>query len=276
MFFSRNAKLYSALAVALFALVALLAFALMAYTSTSPLTINGKQHLADVIMSQGYFDRLDKTNLKVRGCTLDGRSCMEKYLHGVREPTPAEKDLLEIYTGRIDARMSPESRLRKIPWRVLFFDDKSEGGFPHTHGDCIMLPYKFLTKHEHEEQEHVIDTLLHEKVHVYQRMFPFDFLDLYLRYWGFGVLGLASQRIPGIRSNPDTNDVLFADSSGVMISPAFKKLPTGLGDIVDTRDHPNEMAAYMLPRIIIGTDYGEKGGERVRNGLVSWAKKYVL
>lgn len=77
-----------------------------------------------------------------------------------------------------------------------------EAGMPHTHGPCIIMSHDWLTVP-------TPGTLIHELIHVHQRMNPADFDPLYAK-WGFqradGMISGLEAKYPLYRVNPDGLD----------------------------------------------------------------------
>ncbi len=100
---------------------------------------------------------------------------------------------------------------RSIPWRFIVVDDRLESGMPHTIHSAIVFPawwLEMLTKSI--EQSNVektwacIETLVHERVHVWQKMHPPLFHSLYST-WGWKFMNsIPKSLIERHRHNPDT------------------------------------------------------------------------
>lgn len=77
-----------------------------------------------------------------------------------------------------------------------------ESGMPHTHGPCIIMSHDWLSRP-------TAGTLIHELMHVHQRMNPADFEPLYSK-WGFrrtdGMISGLEAKYPLYRVNPDGLD----------------------------------------------------------------------
>ena len=77
-----------------------------------------------------------------------------------------------------------------------------EAGMPHTHGPCIIMSHDWLSSP-------TPGTLVHELMHVHQRMNPADFDPLYAK-WGFqradGMISGLEAKYPLYRVNPDGLD----------------------------------------------------------------------
>lgn len=217
----------------------------------------------------GYFERFNSIDLAVRKC-YSIHECKNKYFKGLRLMSICEKLLLSKYIKTIQRHINSKSMFYQIPFRVVMFNPSSENGYPHTHGNIIMLPDGFLNSFD----ENKIDTLLHEQIHVYQKLYPLDFLDLYINFWGFDLLGITTD--DKSRSNPDTNLLVFADSQGKPIHSTYAHDATQLTDIIDPRDHPNEMSAYMLPSLLLSHRYQTKIDQIAVKQLEQWAEKYMI
>jgi hypothetical protein len=77
-----------------------------------------------------------------------------------------------------------------------------EAGMPHTHGPCIIMSHDWLSSP-------TPGTLIHELMHVHQRMNPTDFDPLFAK-WGFqradGMISGLEAKYPMYRVNPDGLD----------------------------------------------------------------------
>lgn len=91
-----------------------------------------------------------------------------------------------------------------LPWRIGFMKHKLyEDGLPHTRVDLIMLPTRLAKASDRE----LVDTLFHEKVHIYQKAYPRD-LERWLVHNGFERV---RRRTKGsrIRANPDIDGWVY-------------------------------------------------------------------
>lgn len=155
-----------------------------------------------------------------------------------------------------------------IPWNVVInVDPQVEAFMPHTLGTVIIIPRDLASKYDIEK---VAQIMLHEKIHVFQRVYPDRTAEL------LGLLGYSRRcfawQLPSdelaIRSNPDVDAWVYEDKHG---RSAFRALTNhgadGLrstGTLVwekdggfrwlggqDYDDHPFEIMASDLSEIII-------------------------
>ena len=107
--------------------------------------------------------------------------------------------------------------LCETPWQLMQVDDRLEDGMPHTIHSVIVLPMWLVRalcdQRSSVEHSRAVETLVHERMHVMQKVRREWFGDLYAM-WGFRAVGTATQRHrDGVRrlhdafasrTNPDT------------------------------------------------------------------------
>jgi predicted RND superfamily exporter protein len=138
----------------------------------------------------------------------------------------------------------------KIPWIIGFLNDTGyENGFPHTRNNIIIIPV-----HLFNNKSSLQKILIHEKIHIYQKMYPDD-IQLYLNEHGFTRYCLR-QNYNDCRANPDLDKWLYKDSNGNIMKSKYINNPKSINDVIfepinnDTCEHPLEYMAYSLADII--------------------------
>ncbi len=133
-----------------------------------------------------------------------------------------------------------------IPWKLaLTEDDVYEEGFPHTREDVIFVSTRTL----HEVDHDLTATLIHEKVHIYQRKNPKIMKDI-LNVLGYRELNVPRNKLQ--RSNPDLNNNTYYDTKNnrIMIFTYISDRPNGINDIKNSEhashEHPYETIAYDI------------------------------
>lgn len=133
-----------------------------------------------------------------------------------------------------------------LKWKIsLTFGSDYEYGFPHTRNDIILLNKE---KCESYSPLELCQTLLHEKVHVYQKMIP-EFKE-YLEE-NFEKI----KRNNNTRANPDTDGIVYKDiHNGVTLSCEYGKDSLDVNKVKCTNsdvsmEHPYEMIAYEFDKI---------------------------
>ena len=103
-------------------------------------------------------------------------------------------------------------KLRALPWKIAVTSGGStyEYGFPHTRGDVIVVNEKDV-----KDDDEFVDTLLHEQMHVYQKMYPEDF-QKYLDSEGF-VRYCRRNLIQNVAANPDADAWVYMKDGEVFV-----------------------------------------------------------
>lgn len=134
---------------------------------------------------------------------------------------------------------------KNIDWKIAKINKGYDWNFPQTRVDVVFLPEWFFEKPS-------VKTLVHEKLHLYQRQFPEVFNKLYNK-WGFKKIQLNDSEIKQIGSlgiydrtinNPDTTDGgvwVFRKNRNVFLLPVYvinseNGMPTTLGFNMDFSD----------------------------------------
>jgi hypothetical protein len=200
--------------------------------------------------SDGYFNRFTKNDLTARNAVG-----LEQYIQGFNcsDFSDSDKDLISDCIAEIETIVIKDpyvdwvdsEKFHAIPWKIgLITDDSYEYGLPHTRIDAIFLPKKSVS----QTAKDLINTLMHEKLHVYQKMYPDDF-QKYLDHHGFVKYGNGGL---DLAANPDTDDYVYAVKKVVHCGKYAKGHKPGINSIVyqpinDPKyDHPRELAVYNL------------------------------
>lgn len=171
-----------------------------------------------------YFLKMEFKESKLRGC-IDSPSqyknilkkCNKYYCQNILSFTGKDRRNLLICLNiilNIYDKYFP--RLLSLPWNIIKVSSKIEGGMPHTIKNCIVLPENFLDYLndviENNNQKILIDnicsTLIHEQMHVFQKIDYSIFKELYQKYWNFDLckVKLKKKYMENQRINPDGYD----------------------------------------------------------------------
>lgn len=124
--------------------------------------------------------------------------------------------------------------------KIIFIDgDAYEGGYPHTRLDVIFMNSKITNMTERK----LSALFVHELIHIYQRRHPM-IVARSLHAYGYMPL---RKIVPedNIRSNPDTNKLLYADAKGKLAAETYRsRQPWSITDILG--EHPYETMAYDI------------------------------
>ncbi len=150
---------------------------------------------------ESYFDRLQpmemsaKTGSAITGATLAEQraECRRRYQAGVLDFTANEIEAIRWHMNKLRPRLARNyPAFAATPWSFIKVSDKIEGGLPHTRGGHIILSAslcrQIMTVRSMPPGQNaylgIVELLVHEQVHVYQRMHPGSFDSLYSGLWG--------------------------------------------------------------------------------------------
>lgn len=134
-----------------------------------------------------------------------------------------------------------------IPWHFAKIVPEYEEGMPHTRSDVIFLPAVIF----HKTPRELVSTLIHEKIHVYQRLFGED-IGSYLTGAGY-IRWKERSFYPLARSNPDLDPWVYIHpiTKKPMVFQYASDAPQSMNDVDQTPtepqfEHPYEEIAYHV------------------------------
>jgi hypothetical protein len=212
-----------------------------------------KHELLEIIKNNNdnYFDRFSLSDLKVRNVTnileyknLISDSTIDVKLVNKSIIIDAIKKITNIFNNyKIDGFDGIKSNT--IKWKIgLITGDKYEAGYPHTRGDVILIPEKLLFS------SHLLDVLIHEKVHIYQKIF-IDDIKIYLTKNNFN-LTTSQINTTLVRANPDIDTNIYSNKEGKLLYCIYNDNPKNLMDVTyypinsAEHEHPFEFMAYFI------------------------------
>ena len=151
-----------------------------------------------------YFSRMNSLDLIARSSKTQ-EEYKQKYAESIIPFHDTEKQMLIDASSNIDIHLEPFDKLFFIPWKYLKVKTDIEMGFPHTLEDTIVLTEPFFNLN----YEQRIITLLHEKLHVFQRKFPTETNEFVLNVMGFQIKKKSEKFNNKTRNNPDINNITY-------------------------------------------------------------------
>ena len=155
------------------------------------------------------------------------------------------------------------AKLAKLPWRVAATAPAGAGGaagayeanLPHTRADVVLIaPALIPSGDDKVSQKRFAATLLHEKIHVYQRAYPQD-IAAALDAEGYVRKGQRAS-VALVRANPDLDDWIYLDPEAgpnkgkQMLALYASENPSGITDVTQENsaafEHPYERMAYRI------------------------------
>ena len=202
--------------------------------------------------NDNYYDRFYDYDWKARHVKNK-----EEYLNNIKNNniclswTKEQKEIVEKainnkYINKYNNKYF-DIDISNIPWIIGLTTDSYENGYPHTRGNIIILNIKTIYS------SNLIETLIHEKIHVYQKMYP-DITNTIINKLNFKLVGKRKYS-DMIRVNPDTDNNIYSYNNNIMKAIYTSSNPTSIGDIKYNTDysyeHPNEWMAIDIAKKII-------------------------
>ena len=192
--------------------------------------------------SQEYIDDIVKTAISF---TNEEKQMLTKCAK------MADDFFITVDFGKTDYKLMNNMDIANIPWifALTYKNDKYEyeEGLPHTRENVIFLS-KYVVKYNEAD---LINTLIHEKIHIYQRYNP-DLFAKIISTMNYAVLDVSNQPYRKyIRSNPDTDRKVYYDitTNKEMVCLYRSDTPSGINDIIMNNfalEHPYEKIAYEV------------------------------
>ena len=143
-------------------------------------------------------------------------------------------------------------KFNEIPWKIGFVCNHNyENGLPHTRGNIIILNKNKLMLNGDMKN---MKTLIHEQIHIYQKMYPLD-VEYYLKNKNFTKIKKKT-KYDNIRANPDLDDYIYKDIDNNVYKAVYNINPNSIEDIVyypenkQFYEHPNERMAIEFESIL--------------------------
>lgn len=142
------------------------------------------------------------------------------------------------------------SEIISLPWIFgLTNGTDYEDGLPHTRSNII-----FISTNLDDSVNNLVKTLIHEKIHIYQRAHPEE-ISYYLESKGY-VKSKHGLGIPRVRSNPDLDGWIYYSpiTKKEMIAYYSSDTPSSITDITLTDpsfEHPYELMAYTITEKVL-------------------------
>jgi hypothetical protein len=219
-----------------------------------------KNELINILLEDkdNYYKTFNETDLSVRGVSnID--EYKEKIRNSCLDISESNKKKLVKYMNKADEKLRKfkisgfdGNKCAELPWIIGLTNNDYENGFPHTRNNIIILSEYVLSMFNN-----IVKTLIHEKIHVYQKTYPED-IKIYLDSNNFKKY-LNRNEIDyyksNIRANPDLDNYVYKMGDSIMMS-VYNKNASDIIDITtypidNTKyEHPLEYMAYTLSNII--------------------------
>ena len=138
-------------------------------------------------------------------------------------------------------------KFHMMPWSIIMVKNNIyENNFPHTRFSSIIINNNSM-----RNIDQLTETLLHEQLHVYQKLYGVD--EYVNKHYKKVTIDKTL-----CRTNPDTNEYTYMDKNNLIYSCKYNSLnPKSLADAIYTPnnvpkyDHPYEKMVYDLVAITV-------------------------
>lgn len=141
-----------------------------------------------------FFNNMNSYDLQVRKSN-NNNEYLKKYQLGYRTFTKQQKKILDNIVNIIENKINKYDNFKNIKWIFVKIDTNLENSYPHTIENVIVLSDNFFN-YSFKSQ---INTIIHEKIHIYQRIYP-EYIHILYNKWGFKKINFT---INNNRNNPD-------------------------------------------------------------------------
>ena len=141
-----------------------------------------------------FFNNMNTYDLKVRK-NNNKNEYLKRYQSGYEPFTIKQKNILLYIVNIVNNNINKYTNFKNIKWIFVKINTNLENSFPHTIENVIVLSNDFFN----DSINNQINTIIHEKVHIYQRMYP-DYINILYTKWGFKKTDFT---LNNNRNNPD-------------------------------------------------------------------------
>ena len=225
------------------------------YFTNDNLKLLSKYELSQLLLNDtdNYYKRFSSLDLKVRNInSIDEYknkisniyyNCNSNEYNKILKATNKINTVLKNYNIiGFDGNVASN-----IKWKIgIVNGDIYENGLPHTRNDVIIISNNVLNNYR------LINVLLHEKIHIYQKLYPND-IQKYLINNKF-VKSKTNHN--NIRANPDIDEYIYKNENGQDMLCKYNQNPNSILDVTYYpnneifNEHPFEYMAYNIENIL--------------------------
>jgi hypothetical protein len=224
---------------------------------------------------------MNELDLKARHC-ISKDQYKQYYKDSIIDFSNNESKKLIILTNSADKLLYKYPKLYNIPWNFSKLTNNIENSFPHTLGNNIFI-----------SSIPSLETLIHEKIHIYQRTYPIE-TTILLNNWGF-VIKNKQENVNNSRNNPDINSFIYGKDDYYLIQLYNNNMPNSIQDsstyLINSNkvqitakdigfpssikqvEHPYEIMACIISQIICNTICDDNIDKT--NITINWMDQYL-
>jgi hypothetical protein len=229
---------------------------------------------------RAFFGSMNAADLRARKLAQgrqDKAGYLELYMGSFMDFTAKQRKHLAQWTQAADALCRPHARLMRIPWKFAMLPPDIEEGLPHTLDAVIVLSDLFFM----QAVDRCVETLIHEKLHVYQRLYPLYAYKLFHDVWKYAIFDV-QRKYEDARSNPDLNGIVYSKNKVGFYMRYRGGIPDGLtdaaiagvrGTTAERYEHPNERMAYEISNLLVRP--GNRADAAEVLPTLAWMRTYL-
>lgn len=243
--------------------------------------------LMSYLVGSMFFRKMSEIDLRARG-SKTSNEYLNKYCSSILDFTLEERNIIFndlVFVSQVEPR-----GLQNIKWNLVKVGNNIEGNMCHTLGGYIVLTPDWFRRSENDRRY----ILLHEKIHVFQRLYPHETDQWIQQHMGFFPQDVIYDRaaMKRLRNNPDLNGKHYGNNPGeVYVELYHSDNPKNLHDsspmvvgfngvrkatsndlklsnCVSQLEHPYEMMASYLSRLALGLCHGVPPEERRQHLMI--------
>lgn len=209
-----------------------------------------------------------KAGIDIEGETLEEQQAFfaQHYADNTRDFSEEERAVVsEVLATVYESLAGDYPRLAAVPWSLIKVTNGVEQGLPHTRGHSIILPEGFLMQVVPMFEQMpdrllpmLVNLMIHEQMHVVQRLEPETFAPFYTERWGLvhvETIAYGQWLTDRQLINPDGVDVRWVQNVGTEDAPEYIQ-PNIIIERYD--DRPSRMPQDFL-MVAVKLERGDDG-----------------
>jgi hypothetical protein len=162
----------------------------------------------DKMKKDTYYKIMDKNTYPIRYGYSASTPIEYILVNSILEFTKDEKEILTTYINKVNTKLCD---FPMIDIEFVKVSSNFEFGYPHTLQKMIILPINFIQQLTTQINPTALTTILHEKIHIIQRIYPSYFTKLYEKKYNFTQINtekvLNNVHLDNYIINPDGYDL---------------------------------------------------------------------
>ena len=232
-------------------IIIIILFSSLEFFKNDELQVLTKEQLLNILLNNNdnYYERFTNLDLKVRNVNSI-EEYKKKIIHVCDSCNSMEYKKILLDINKVNKILKEYkiigfdgNKAANIKWKIgIVNNNLYENGLPHTRGDVIIIPKNLLNSYR------LKNILLHEKIHVYQKMYSYD-IQQYFENNGFVK---SRYKNVHVRANPDIDEFIYKNKNNEEMMCIYIDNPNSILDVTYLpyndiiNEHPLEYMAYTI------------------------------